>query len=139
MLAAFPAAGQIEPTFGIGFVHADEATYFCRDQDPVEALDCARDLCREAAPGQSCIRAAWCFPAGWSAVVRVWRGDLALPFALCGGPTEITVLRTVAGYCAAMEGVTSCDLTRLVDPAGSEIPVEGMQFPGGGTDPAGPD
>lgn len=130
-LMAAPAAGQIEPDYGIGFVHADAATFFCRDSDPVEALECARDICRQMAPGQSCVRATWCFPAGWSAVVRVWRDDLPLPLALCGAPTEIAVQRTVAGYCAAMEDVASCDLTRIVDPAGMETQVEGMEFPGG--------
>ena len=130
MLAATPAVGETEPDFGIGIVHADEQTFFCRDQDPVEALDCARDQCRQMAPGQSCVRAAWCFPAGWSAIVRVWHGDLALPWALCGSPTEISLQRTVAGYCAAKVGVTSCELVRLVDPDGFETKVEGMQFPG---------
>lgn len=134
MLIAFapaPAAGQIEPDFGIGFVHADEQTFFCRDPDPVEALACAVDQCHEMAPGQSCVRAAWCFPSGWSAIVRTWRDDLALPSAICGAPTEIAIQRTVAEYCSAYDSISSCDLTHLVDPAGFEHAVEGMQFPGG--------
>jgi hypothetical protein len=130
-LSAAPAAGQSGPEFGIGFVHADAKTFFCRDPDPVEALACAVDQCHEMAPGQSCVRAAWCFPSGWSAIVRTWRDDLALPFAICGAPTEIAVQRTVAEYCRSSESVTSCDLTRIVDPTGFEHAIEGMQFPGG--------
>ena len=83
------------------------------------------------APGQSCVRAAWCFPSGWSAIVKFRRGDLALPGAICGAPTEIATQRTVAEYCRASDSVTSCDLTHMVDPAGFEHAVEGMQFPGG--------
>jgi len=135
-LSAAPAAGQNAPEFGIGFVHADEKTFFCRDSDPVEALECARDQCHEMAPGQSCVRAAWCFPSGWSAIVTTRRDDLALPSAICGAPTEIAIQRTVAEYCSAYDSITSCDLTHIVDPAGFEHAVEGMQFPGGA--PAGP-
>ena len=136
-LSAANAAGQIEPEFGIGFVHADEQTFFCRDPDPVEALACAVDQCHEMAPGQSCVRAAWCFPSGWSAIVRIWRDDLALPFAICGAPTDIAVQRTVAEYCRASEDLTNCDLSQMVDPAGFETEIEGMHFPGGAPAEAG--
>ncbi len=129
--AAAPAAAQLESVSGIGLVHADERTFLCRDPDPVEALNCARDQCHEMAPGQSCVRAAWCFPSGWSAIIRIWRDDLAVPSAICGAPTEIAIQRTVAEYCSASEDVTSCDLTHLVDPKGFEKAVEEMQFPGG--------
>ena len=129
--AAASAGGQTEPEYGIGFVHADENTFFCRDSDPVEALACAVDQCHEMAPGQSCVRAAWCFPSGWSAIVRTWRDDLALPSAICGAPTDIAMQRTVAEYCIASESVTNCDLMHMVDPAGFETAIEGMQFPGG--------
>jgi hypothetical protein len=136
-LSAANAAAQPQPDYGIGIVHADEQTFFCRDPDPVEALACAVDQCHEMAPGQSCVRAAWCFPSGWSAIVRTWRDDLALPSAICGAPSEIAIQRTAAEYCSADDNITSCDLTRLVDPAGFETAIEGMQFPGGAPAEAG--
>lgn len=129
-LLAGPAFAQDPTPQGIGFVQAEEGTWFCRHEDLDEALSCAREHCAEQAPGQECWATNWCFPANWSGTMTVWLPDFHTTQVLCGAPTEKALTAALAALCAGDENATNCDVGLIVDPAGNERAVEGVSFPG---------
>jgi hypothetical protein len=129
-----PAFAQ-EPQ-GIGFAQAEEGTWLCRHERPDEALSCARELCAEQAPGQTCSPTAWCLPARWSGVMTIWLPDFHATRVLCGAPSEMALADALRALCAGDAAATHCDLTLVVDPDGNERSVEGVSFVGPAAQPA---
>jgi hypothetical protein len=129
--AAFPAAAQDNPLQGIGFAQAEEGTWLCRHEAPLEALACAQEHCAEQAPGEQCAPTAWCYPAGWSGVMTVWLPDVHVTRVLCGMSDEASLTEMLKTLCATAMTARSCDLALIVDPDGNERQVEGVSFPGG--------
>jgi hypothetical protein len=130
-----PAFGQESLPPGIGFAQAEEGTWFCRDDDPGEALSCAREHCLEEGAGQECLPTAWCYPALWSGVMTVWLPDFHGARVLCGLDDEESLKAMLAAFCLTQEEATRCELTLTVDPEGHERDVTGVSFPGGGAPP----
>jgi len=135
LLLAAPAAGQQTtlPPQGIGFAQAEEGTWLCRHEDPLEALGCARELCAEQALGQECVATAWCFPARWSGLMTIRLPDFHTTQALCGAPNEAALNEALAALCKGNETASGCDLVNVIDPEGIERAVQGVSFPGGAT------
>ncbi len=129
-LLAVPSFAQDDGPQGIGFAQAEEGTWLCRHEQPEEALACARELCAEQSPGQTCWPTAWCLPANWSGVMTIWLEDFHTTHALCGAPSETALGEALRALCAGDEAATHCDLTLVVDPQGNERQVEGVSFPG---------
>jgi hypothetical protein len=132
-LFAAPALAQ-EPQ-GIGFAQAEEGTWLCRHERPDEALSCARELCAEQSPGQTCSPTAWCLPAKWSGVMTIWLPDFHTTRVLCGAPSETALSDALRALCAGDAAATHCDLTLVVDPEGNERTVEGVSFVGPAAQP----
>lgn len=130
VLAAAPSFAQDGVPQGIGFAQAEQGTWLCRHELPEEALSCARELCAEQSPGQTCWPTAWCLPANWSGVMTVWLADFYTTHALCGAPSETALSEALRAICAGDEDATRCDLTMIIDPEGNERRVEGVSFPG---------
>jgi len=128
--AAAPGFAQDRPPQGIGFVQAEEGTWLCRHEDPLEALKCATEQCSEQSPGQTCFPTAWCLPANWSGVMVIWLGEFHASHALCGAPDEVAMQDALRAICAGSEGATHCDLVQIIDPDGNERDIVGISFPG---------
>lgn len=127
-----PASAQDSIPQGIGFAQAEEGTWLCRDEDPIEALACAREHCLEEAPGQECVQTAWCYPARWSGTITVWLEDFHTTRILCGMADEETLRLMLAALCLTELQATHCDLTLTVDPDGNERQITDVSFDGGG-------
>jgi hypothetical protein len=129
-IAASPAWGQDGAPQGIGFAQAEEGTWLCRHERVEEALACARELCAEQSPGQTCWATAWCLPANWSGVMTIWLGDFHTNHVLCGAPSEAALEGALQAICAGDQSATYCDVILIVDPEGNERQVEGVRFAG---------
>lgn len=134
-----PEAAEDPAPQGIGFAQAEEGVWFCRHEDPQEALSCAREHCSEQAPGQECWPTAWCFPANWSGTMTVWLEDFYTTQVLCGAPSEKALTGALAAVCAGDEAAFRCDVDHLIDPEGNELPIQAMTFPGPAQPPSGED
>jgi hypothetical protein len=126
---ACPTAAQSGPA-GIGFVQAEEGTWFCRAADPAKAFDCARRKCRAEGGGQDCHATRWCFPAGWSGVMTVWLSEFRSTVPICGAPDATSVKEALRALCAGFDDGHRCDLVRLIGPDGNEEAIEGEVWPG---------
>lgn len=129
-LAGAPALAQDRPPQGIGFAQAEEGTWLCRNEQPEEALSCARELCVEQASGQECWQTAWCYPANWSGLMTIWLADFHTTHVLCGAPSEASLTQALAAICAGDSAATRCDVTLIIDPEGKEKEPEGISFAG---------
>ena len=85
-LAPSPAFAQSAPV-GIGFAQAEEGTWWCRNEDPEKALDCAMDKCRKESGGPECHPTRWCLPSGWSGLMTVWLPEFHNTIAFTGSGT----------------------------------------------------
>jgi hypothetical protein len=115
---------------GIGFVQAEEGTWWCRAGNAAKAFKCARDKCEAAKDGQECHEMRWCGLAGWSGTMVIWLPEFHSTTILCGAPSETAVTEALKALCANDEVVTRCDLVTLIDPDGKEKLVEGISWPG---------
>lgn len=131
LLTASPAAAVADGgPVGIGFVQAEEGTWWCRAGTPAKAFDCARDKCKGAAGGQECHDMRWCGLAGWSGTMVIWLPEFHSTTILCGAPSEAAVTEALKALCANDDVVTRCDLVTLIDPDGRERLVDGVSWPG---------
>ena len=64
VMAVWP--GAVHAASGIGFAQAKEGNWYCRGDDPVSVLNCARQKCRAKAGAQAYYRTKWCYGAGSS-------------------------------------------------------------------------
>jgi len=136
LLSAFvfpqTAAAQDGPA-GIGFAQAEEGTWWCRGDNTVATLDCARAACVEEAGGQQCYRTAWCYPARWSGLMTVWLGESHATQIICGAPSRDALELALEAFCIGNIYAASCDMFLTIDPAGLEKEVF-LSFVGGGAD-----
>jgi hypothetical protein len=123
------SAGLAQPV-GIGFVQAEEGTWWCRAGSAAKAFDCAAEKCRAGAGGQECHEMRWCGLAGWSGLMVVWLPEFHSTAILCGAPSELAVVEALKAICANDEVVTRCDLVTIIDPDGNEKTIEGLSWPG---------
>jgi hypothetical protein len=126
-----PAAAQVAVPQGIGFAQRGDGTWLCRHEDPVQALSCAQEHCKEEAPSDICLSVAWCYPARWSGEMRISGKDRARTAVLCGMADETTLKTMLSTLCAATADAESCALLLTVDPDGNERKIEGVTFAGG--------
>ncbi|MDH3740353.1 MAG: hypothetical protein OER56_02040 [Hyphomicrobiales bacterium] len=124
----WPAGAQAVD--GIGFAQAEEGTWYCRGDNPVATLNCAREKCRAESGGQECLRTKWCFPAGWSGLMTVNLSDFHTTEIVCGAPSEPAVRAALKSFCAGNEFAVSCSISLLIDPEGKDLPQPGKNFPG---------
>ena len=124
------APSAIAEPVGIGFVQAEEGTWWCRAGSAAKAFDCAAEKCRAEANGQECHEMRWCGLAGWSALMVVWLPEFHSTTILCGAPSEPAVVEALKAICANDEVVTRCDLATIIDPDGKEKTVEDVSWPG---------
>lgn len=129
LVVALPSLAQTGPA-GVGFAQAEEGTWTCRADDPVTALDCARDLCRVEGNGQDCYRTTWCFPARWAGVVTVWTSDFHSNHPVCGAPSLEGLIAMMRAVCDHSEGATACSVGMVVDPDGVEVDMAEEMVPG---------
>ena len=129
-LAPFaPALAESGPV-GIGFVQAEEGTWWCRSGTAAKAFACAMDKCKAAKTGQDCHEMRWCGLAGWSGTMIIWLPEFHSTTILCGAPSENAVTAGLKALCDNDEVVTRCDLVTLIDPDGQEKLVEDVSWPG---------
>lgn len=124
-------AAFAQVTQGIGFAQTNERAWLCRHESPEEAMACARELCAEQAPGQTCTRSAWCYPGGWSGVMLVWQGNRPTTKVVCGAPSEAGLNGALRAFCGGSETASICDVVTIVDPSGNEESVLGVILAGG--------
>ena len=117
----FSGSAMAQGPIGIGFAQAEEGTWWCRGDNTVETLDCARDRCEAEAGGQECLRTAWCYPAGWSGLMTVWLGEFHTTEIVCGAPSRGALEAALDGFCVANAFAVSCDTFLFIDPEGNEI------------------
>jgi len=129
---AAPARAEEGPT-GIGFVQAEEGTWWCRGPRPGSALDCAAMKCKTESGGQECHPTRWCFPAGWSALMVVWLPEFHATHVLCGMPGDEAAIAAMRAICDAGEEFTQCDLVLTIDPDGKQSDLAGRTWPGPAT------
>ena len=127
--ASFPA-GATEGPFGIGFVQAEEGTWWCQAMEAGAALDCAHRKCMAEAGGQQCVATRWCFPAGWSALMVVWLPEFHSTQVLCGMPGKPAATAAMKAICDAGAEFTRCDLVLHIDPDGNQTDATGTTWPG---------
>jgi hypothetical protein len=130
LLCCTSAFGKDRSPMGIAFAQAKEGTWLCRKSKPEDALACAREQCAEQSPGQTCWATAWCFPAGWSGLMKVQLRDFSFTETLCGAPSQEALKQALRALCAGEEGAAQCELFNVVDPDGNERAVEGESYPG---------
>ena len=118
---------------GIGFAQAKEGTWWCRGDNAVETLGCAREECNAEAGGQDCYRTAWCYPARWSGLMTVWYGEFHATQIMCGAPSREALERALEGFCVGDIYAVTCDVFLTIDPDGFEKEVF-LSFTGGGAD-----
>lgn len=128
-LLAYPLAAQSAPA-GIGFVQAEEGTWFCRDADAAKAFDCAARKCAAEGGGQDCHPTRWCFPAGWSGTMTVWLSEFHTTVPICGAPSGQAAREALKALCAGFDDGHRCDLTAIIDPEGKAEAIEGVVWPG---------
>lgn len=126
------AGAQPGPS-GIGFAQAEEGTWSCRADDPVTALNCARDKCRKEGQGQECWRVRWCFPSGWSGLMVVWLGDIHTTEIMCGAPSRQAARAALTALCEGNEHADRCGILSVTDPDGKEEQLDEPEMPGGKT------
>jgi hypothetical protein len=124
-----PLAAQDGPV-GIGFAQAEEGTWWCRDQDPGQALACAAQKCKTESGGQDCHPTRWCSPAGWSGLMTVWLPEFHATTPLCGVSGETALIAGFQALCAGSPDVTRCDLTLIIDPDGNETEITDASWEG---------
>lgn len=129
MLPLLACSANAAPA-GIGFVQAEEGTWWCRAETPAEAIACAQKKCAAQGNGQQCHATRWCYPAGWSGVMVVWLSEFHSTVPLCGAPTANNVKETLKTMCAGFDDGHRCDLIRVIDPDGKEQEIEGVVWPG---------
>ena len=115
---------------GIGFVQAEEGTWWCRAGSAARAFDCAGEKCRAGSGGQDCHETRWCGLAAWSGLMVVWLPEFHATTVVCGAPSETAVIAALKALCDNDGVVTRCDLTTIVDPDGDEKSIEGVSWPG---------
>lgn len=120
---------------GIGFAQAEEGTWYCRGDNTVVTLDCARAACVDGAGGQDCYRTAWCYPAWWSGMMTVWLGEFHTTQIICGAPSKEALQQAMEAFCIGNPYAVSCDLFLVIDPDGAETEIA-LSFAGGGADVA---
>jgi hypothetical protein len=130
LFSAGPAFAQ-DSSQGIAFAQTSDRAWLCRHESPEEAMACARELCAEQAPGETCRRTAWCFPGGWSGVMLVWSDNRTSAKVMCGAPSELGLANAMRAYCAGVSNASICDFVTIVDPSGNERQVQGVIFAGG--------
>lgn len=128
-LLLLPASAMAAPA-GIGFVQAEEGTWFCRAGEPADAFNCARKKCVAEGNGQECHATRWCFPSGWSGVMVVWLSEFHSTVPICGAPTAESAKEALKSLCAGFDDGHRCDLIRMIDPEGKSEEVEGVVWPG---------
>lgn len=116
-----PGNAAAQAPVGIGFAQAEEGTWWCRGDNTIEALDCARARCDAEAGGQECLRTAWCYPAGWSGLMTIWLGEFHTTEIVCGAPSRGSLEAALAAFCIANPFAVSCDTFLLIDPEGNEL------------------
>jgi len=131
MHVATPAAAQDGPS-GIGFVQAEEGTWWCRAGAPQDALACARAKCDKESGGQECFATRWCYPAGWSALMIVWLPEFHSTHVVCGAPGRPAAVAALTAICQSAPEYTGCDLVLTIDPDGHEEDVSQTIEPGAG-------
>jgi len=136
MLIAGPVAARDGPS-GIGFVQAEEGTWWCRGGNPAEAFACAGAKCDEESGGQECFATRWCYPAGWSALMIVWLPEFHSTNVVCGAPGRPAAVAALTAICQSVPEYTGCDLVLAIDPDGNEEELSQSIGPGAGNDAAG--
>ena len=129
--AAPQAASAQDGPVGIGFAQAEEGTWWCRGDNTVETLDCARAGCNAEAGGQDCYRTAWCYPDRWSGLMTVWFGEFHSTQIICGAPTREALENALEAFCVGDIYAEHCDVFLVIDPDGVEEGVD-FGFVGGG-------
>ena len=129
ILPALACSAHSAPV-GIGFVQAEEGTWWCRAATPAEAFGCAQKKCASEGNGQECHATRWCSPAGWSGVMVVWLSEFHSTVPLCGAPTSDSAKEAVRSICTGFDDGHRCDLIRIIDPDGKEQEIEGVVWPG---------
>ncbi len=122
--------GAAHAADGIGFAQAEEGTWYCRGDNPVTTLDCARRKCRTEAGGQQCFRTKWCYGAGWSGLMTVFLTEFHSTEIVCGAPSEAALRAALKAFCAGNEYAVSCSIFLLIDAEGKEQSLSGTSFPG---------
>lgn len=124
-----PAAQAQNAPRGIAIVEVPHGAYYvCFGQNMVGAFECAISRC-ERDGGAPCMRVRWCFPAGWSGVMRttvtarVQRTDY-----LCGVRSLEALDRMFRAMCEADSYAKECALTIAWSPEG--VPQEVQPGPG---------
>ena len=138
LLAGGLSAQADSGPMGIGFVQAEEGTWWCRAASAAKAFDCARDKCKAGAGGQDCHEARWCGLAAWSGLMVIWLPEFHATTILCGAPSEAAATAALKALCDNDEVVTRCELTALIDPDGKET-TESVIWPGPTAAEASPD
>jgi hypothetical protein len=126
---ALAAPAAAEPV-GIGFVQAEEGTWWCRADSAAKAFDCATKKCKAEAGRQDCHQMRWCGLAGWSALMVVWLPEFHSTTIICGAPSEPAAVEALRAICANDEVVTRCDLVKTIDPDGKEKLIDDVNWPG---------
>jgi hypothetical protein len=124
------SARAAEGPLGIGFVQAEEGTWWCQAMAAGSALDCARQKCEAESGGQECHATRWCFPAGWSALMVVFLPEFHSTHALCGMPGPQAATAAMKAICDAGVEFTQCDLVLTIDPDGNQNEDVGITWPG---------
>lgn len=125
-----------EGPLGIGFVQAEEGTWWCQAAAAGPAFDCARKKCEAEAGGQECHATRWCFPAGWSALMVAWLPEFHTTHVLCGMPGKEAATRAMKAICDAGLEFTQCDLVLQIDPDGNQSEIAETSWPGPAARPA---
>ena len=128
--SVFPPALAADGPPGIGFVQAEEGTWWCRDPDAAKAFACAEKQCAAGAAGQDCHRTRWCMPAGWAGLMIVWLPEFHSTQVVCGLPSQASVGAALKAICDSAEEYTRCDFIRVIDPDGADHDVSDMSWPG---------
>jgi hypothetical protein len=124
-----PSVAEDGPV-GIGFAQAEEGTWWCREQEPGEALACAMTKCVAESGGKDCHPTRWCSPAGWSGLMTVWLPEFHATTPLCGVSGETALFAAFQALCAGSPEVTRCDVTLIIDPDGNERTIDDASWEG---------
>jgi hypothetical protein len=139
--AAPPVSMAAGPPRGIAVVtEPDGRTFTCFHENAIGGFECARAAC-EAAGAAPCMRTRWCFPAGWSGLMRLEIDRLSVDQAfLCGVPSAEALDAMLAALCEADGRAKSCILMLVWAPDGREFHIEaGETMPGSAPPAAGED
>ncbi len=128
LLMLLPAGAQAAN--GIGFAQAEEGTWYCRGDDPVATLNCARKKCLADSGGQECYRTQWCFSARWTGLMTVFLPDFHSTEILCGAPSKRALTAGLKAFCADNKNATDCSVFLIIDPAGKKYDISDVNFRG---------